>query len=72
MEILKVNRNWFRTSETNWQLLIEINGKIYHKTVIIYDTTGDYKSLLETNKKIKEFDVIEKIKRDCGIAVELV
>ena len=53
-QLIEVNKHWIRTSETTWQLLIEFAGHILTKSVIIYDTRGDYSSLLELNKRLKE------------------
>ena len=68
---ITATKHWFRLGETTWQLLVEVDGRVFHKTVIIYDTRGNYKNLLATNKKIKEFDLIEQVKRELDVALKL-
>lgn len=65
-------KHWFRVGETTWQLLVEVDGHIYHKTLIIYDTQGDFSRVLATNKKLKEFDLIEQVKRELNIKLKLI
>lgn len=65
-------KHWFHVNETTWQLLVEFDGHILNRTVIIYDTTKNYKHLLETNKKIKENDLIERAWAEYGIKLKLV
>ena len=71
-EPIAVTKHWFRVNETTWQLLVEVDGRIFTKTVIIYDTTGDYSGQLETNKKLKEFDLIEQAWKELGVKLRLV
>lgn len=65
-------RHWFKVGETIWQLLVEVDGHIYQKTVVIYDTRGDIKNILATNKKLKEFDLIEQVKKELDIKLKLI
>lgn len=65
-------KHWFRVSETTWQLLVEFEGHVLHKTVIIYDPRGSYQSLLNTNKQLKEFDLIEQAWKEYGVKLRLV
>ena len=69
---ITATKHWFRISETTWQLLVEVNGRVYHKTIIIYNTQEDFKNVLATNKKIKEFDLIEQVNRELNIKLRLI
>lgn len=69
---LTVTKHWFRVSETTWQLLVEFDNHILTKTVILYDTTKSYKHLLETNKKLKENNLIERAWTEYGIKLKLI
>ena len=69
---ITATKHWFRTNETIWQLLVEVEGHIYHKSVIIYDTRGDFTDILDTNKRLKEFDLAEQVKKDLGIKLKLI
>jgi hypothetical protein len=73
MEMMTIaTKHWFRVSETVWQLLVEVDRHVYHKTVVIYNTQDDYSSVLETNKKLKEFDLIEQVWKELGIKLKLI
>jgi len=69
---ITATKHWFRTNETIWQLLVEVEGRVFTRTVIIYDTRGSYKHLLATNQKLKEFDLIEHVFKELGIKLKLV
>jgi hypothetical protein len=69
---VEATKHWFRVSETTWQLLVEFDGHILSKTVIIYNPAGSYKNLLATNKKIKENDLIERAWTEYGIKLKLI
>jgi predicted deacetylase len=69
---ITATKHWFRVSETTWQLLVEVNTRVFHKTVIIYDTRGTYTIILATNKKLKEFDLIEQVWKELGIKLKLI
>lgn len=69
---ITATKHWFRVSETTWQLLVEFEGHIFTKTVIIYNPVGSYNHLLETNKKIKENDLVERAWTEYGIKLKLV
>lgn len=68
---IKAEKNWLRLNN-NWHLLVDIEGKVYHRTVIIYDTTGDYSYMLESSKKIKENDLIEFLRQTKRIDLEFI
>ena len=69
---IAATKHWFRVSETTWQLLVEFDNHVLSKTVIIYDTTDNYKTVLSTNKKIKENDLIERAWTEYGIKLKLI
>jgi len=69
---ITATKHWFRTNETIWQLLVEIEGRVFQKTVIIYDTRGDFAASLSTNKKLKEYDLIEQVWKELGIKLKLI
>jgi hypothetical protein len=71
MKKMKAKKHWFKLGETNWHLLVEANDRVFHRTIIIYDTRGNYQSVLATNKKLKEFDVIEMVRKLYGWDLEL-
>jgi len=69
---LEVKKNWFQLNN-NWHLLVSVKDRVYHKTVIIYNTAdASFESVLKTNKMLKENDLIEQIKKDTGMEVILV
>lgn len=70
--LIEVEKHWFRLSATTWQLMIEVGGHILTKSVIIYDTRGDYSELLELNKRLKENDLVEKAWTLHGLRIKLV
>ena len=69
---IEVSKHWFRTSETTWQLLVEVAGHILTKSVIIYDTRDDYLGLLDLNKRLKENDLVEQAWTLYGLRIKLV
>jgi len=71
-QMTTATKHWFRVSETVWQLLVEVGGRIFTKTLILYNIEGDFSKELNTNKKLKEFDLIEQVKRECNIKLKLI
>jgi len=70
-EVIIATKNWLRM-DNNWHLLVEVKSRVFHRTVIIYDTRPGFEDTLETNKRIKEADMIEEIKKECGVRVKLI
>ena len=69
---ITATKHWFRTNETIWQLLVEVEGRVFQKTVIIYDIRGDFTDILNTNKKLKEFDLVDLVWKELGIKLKLI
>lgn len=70
-EVILTNKNWFRM-DNNWHLLVDVKGRVFHKTVIIYDTRPGFEDTLEVNKQLKENDLVEEIKNELGVKVKFV
>lgn len=63
---LIINRNWFRVGNV-FNLLVEIDGHIFCKKFYA-ESVDDYaQSVIDLNKTLKEYDMIEEIKRRFNI-----
>jgi hypothetical protein len=71
METIEVKRNWF-VMGNNWHLLVEVKDKIFHKTVIIYDTRPGFEDTLSRNKQLKEYNLIEEVKKLMGVKIKFI
>jgi hypothetical protein len=64
-------KHWFVIGNV-WHLMVSINDHIYTKSFIIYDTRPGCESVVETNKKLKEADLIEFARKELNVRLKLV
>lgn len=62
----KFKKNWVIVGN-EYHLFVEIDGKVFCDKFTVYA-----ESAVETNKKLREFDLTEKIQKEMGIKVELI
>lgn len=68
---VRLERNWIRIGDT-FNLLVELDGCIFYKKFRVYDTKPGSEPVIELNKKLKEYDLIELVKNKHKIILEFV
>lgn len=61
-----IKKNWVIVGN-EYHLFVEVNGKVFCEKFRVYG-----ESAVETNKKLREFDLIEKVEKETGTKIDLV
>jgi viroplasmin and RNaseH domain-containing protein len=63
---LIIKRNWIQI-ENSFHLLVDVEGKVFYKKFRVLDIKKAPKTLLELNKKVKECDLVEEIRKEFNV-----
>lgn len=63
---LTLQRNWIQI-DNSFHLLIDVEGKIFYKKFRVLNAKEAPDVMINTNKKLKEFDLMEQIRREFNV-----
>lgn len=66
---MKIKKNWIRTGNV-FNLFVEYDNEIMYKKFRVYNDLG-CQPIVDLNKKLKEFDMIESLRKKYNIEAQL-